>query len=506
MLRRIKPQTIFVLCVFIACFIWFAQIHPLVPLDMDDWNYINYSRIAIPIPGDQNPTRVFPEVFQPLCANIATWVIQPLINDWVQAQIITNAIVTACFLCVYAYLIQKALRKFTRCSSFVSIILTTLFLAIHFLPVQGVDSNVYFFWSFDMTAFYFYCLSNVLCACVTLYMIITDSFDTFFTNKTTYFKKGLLVIALYFGILSNLFASIIIASYAGITLLYELLSKTSRKAKTRSSFLKGIIARSIVLIFWFISQLLEMTGRRAAQISVDNSFVHQIMNMLKALVEIRFSNLYVVILALALLAIVILIFTQKKRHFLFPKTMIILCIACAFTCLIYLIVVCTKTGASYLKRPDVFFCVFFYVTFAAMLAFAIFLRECPWALTVTPLFVLIIVSYVLGHSNQLRETNIDNYPSLTSIAITKDIVTNLQQADNALTNDPALRSGGQAELEQNGNIEILVPKSTRKDNWPFSNRGHVLAASAYAHGLTQNLLDVSLIPSEAINEKYELYQ
>lgn len=54
--------------------------------------------------------------------------------------------------------------------------------------------------------------------------------------------------------------------------------------------------------------------------------------------------------------------------------------------------------------------------------------------------------------------------------------------------------------------EIFVPKSTKKDNWLFSNKGHVLAASAYAYGLTQNLLDVSLIPSEIINEKCELYQ
>lgn len=52
--------------IFAFLFVFFARVHPLMLFDTDDWQYISYSRHAVPIWGDWNPTRVFPETVMPL--------------------------------------------------------------------------------------------------------------------------------------------------------------------------------------------------------------------------------------------------------------------------------------------------------------------------------------------------------------------------------------------------------------------------------------------------------
>ena len=61
--------------IFLSMLLFFLRIHPLIIYDADDWLYASYFRLPIPIWNDWNPSRVFPEIFMPLCSTLAVYLI-----------------------------------------------------------------------------------------------------------------------------------------------------------------------------------------------------------------------------------------------------------------------------------------------------------------------------------------------------------------------------------------------------------------------------------------------
>ena len=55
---------------FLLFFVFFSQCHPLVPFDSDDWINMGIARRAYPTLAYWNPTKVFPECFEPLVCSI----------------------------------------------------------------------------------------------------------------------------------------------------------------------------------------------------------------------------------------------------------------------------------------------------------------------------------------------------------------------------------------------------------------------------------------------------
>ena len=67
----------FGLAVFLIMLAYFTRLHALVLFDTDDWKYASYSRQAVPLWKNWNPTRVFPEIFMSLCYDFASAVFYP---------------------------------------------------------------------------------------------------------------------------------------------------------------------------------------------------------------------------------------------------------------------------------------------------------------------------------------------------------------------------------------------------------------------------------------------
>ena len=55
-----KYNTSFAIIVFLFFFVFYSTIHPLIPIDLDDWSYIVKNRIFLPMWGAWNPAKVFP--------------------------------------------------------------------------------------------------------------------------------------------------------------------------------------------------------------------------------------------------------------------------------------------------------------------------------------------------------------------------------------------------------------------------------------------------------------
>ena len=94
---------IFLTIISFITFIFFLRVHPIIVFDVDDWLYISDNRVAIPLWGSWNPTRVFPETLAPLISNIAVHLIYPLCNNYIKSLSIMNAIIVTMFITVYLY-------------------------------------------------------------------------------------------------------------------------------------------------------------------------------------------------------------------------------------------------------------------------------------------------------------------------------------------------------------------------------------------------------------------
>lgn len=71
---------------------------PIVPFDTDDWCYMGYYRLPIPIWGDWNPSRVLPEVMMPYVSIFAARVIYPLTGDYIGSITWMYAFVVTAFI------------------------------------------------------------------------------------------------------------------------------------------------------------------------------------------------------------------------------------------------------------------------------------------------------------------------------------------------------------------------------------------------------------------------
>ena len=94
-MRRINRSSLlkpaFWILVFTWCVVFFYQIKPLVPYDLDDWTYIAYRRLAIPVWGLWNPSKVLPELLLPFCSEVGVRLIMPFLKDYLHSLSLSYA-------------------------------------------------------------------------------------------------------------------------------------------------------------------------------------------------------------------------------------------------------------------------------------------------------------------------------------------------------------------------------------------------------------------------------
>lgn len=99
-LRFFKTKKVFLVNALIAIcmFVFFTSIAPLIPFDADDWLFCGTMRGPYPLWHGFNPTRVLPELLQPLVARFASIFIYPFSHDYVGAIGIASALCVSFFL------------------------------------------------------------------------------------------------------------------------------------------------------------------------------------------------------------------------------------------------------------------------------------------------------------------------------------------------------------------------------------------------------------------------
>ena len=174
--------------IFLAMFVFFSQVHPIVLFDGDDWNVISDARVGLPKWHGWNPIKILPETFFPICGYFAAYVVRPIIGDYLTAFTLTAALIVSIFITAYVCLFVKFIKAIFNFDKFTASIFGMMFLLLHFAIFlkHNTQDNLYLFHTTDADCYFNYVLPNLLNATLVLFVARVDLTRKFFDRMTPF--------------------------------------------------------------------------------------------------------------------------------------------------------------------------------------------------------------------------------------------------------------------------------------------------------------------------------
>lgn len=457
---------------------FFLQVHPLVIWDMDDWLYISFIRKAVPIWRNWNPSRVFPEIFMPMCSYIGVKCIMPITDDYVFSLMIVFGVVLSGFITAYVFAFYNMLRtKWNMCVGN-GLAVALFFLLLHFLIFRSNENqNIYLFHSLDVTCYFYYVIPSLLN--LTLLMILeTNEFKL--NNGTTidWLKIGKWVLLIYLAVYSNLFSSYIIAVWAGTKLLWHILFERKYRIAENAIYVSIICA-------WILSAFFEINGGRAEGLQND-LFAENIRQTLIYLRTMAYKVNHFLIYAGVIIVLVGVNCLVKGKWNEYEKKTAVISMLCMVLSLFFLVLLCAKTQTYYMTRGDVLIGPAFFAFLFLIININVVIREYNKILIIFPLFLMVTFFEIHSGARTFAESNVSGIDSSICKAIDEDIISQIVTAVN----------------EDEEELVLHIPE-TQVDNWPFATYGaNRFAYSLYAHGIIPKQIETTLIQDVEINRKY----
>lgn len=484
------PYGAFFLLIFAFLFLWFTRIHPLIPFDGDDWSYLAYARLATPIWGEWNPSKVFPEVLYPFFATIAAHALTPLTGDYITAQTIMHAFVVSAAITGYLWCFACLMRRVFSCSRTTTAVLSVLFFALHFLVFRTEEeNNLYLFHCVSVNCYYNYLLPMLLNASCVMLLLANPRADAFLRTGRPEII-GLVCVIVYLAIFSSLPASGILAAYAGSCLLLELI-RQGKRFRFRA-FLRDNCFHVGILAAWLISAVFELSGGRAGTAMAGGSLLsrlHQTCFLLKSAL-LESNRLFLVSSCIVVLAAVVCMLFSGGVRSLEPKLASVLGTFLISTAavFVYMILLCAAVGPAKISACEYLFVIYFHILLLVLLALGYLAGRFPKLMLVLPLLTLFLVSSINTGGNTFRDSNTCELPAETCGALSRYIVEQFQAADAA----------GSQEMT------LYVPQFTAdpetEDNWPCSLfLMQRIPGTLYAHGITSQRIDITIVVDPTVN-------
>lgn len=473
---------------FTGIFIFFAEVHPLIIFDADDWLFASYTRRATPIWGDWNPTRILPETFMSFCSMTGIILFKPFTNDYIGSLAIAYALAVSVFILLYFVFFIRRISKTVGLKTYEEAGVLGISVLYHFLiyNVKAGD-NLHMFAEANVTCMFFYIIPAILNSILVLYLL-NNEINLFSKEKLP--VNSLLILGIYLAINSNMFQSIILISFAGWTLLENILFAGEKSIK---AFIKKNIIWIGMILCWMISLYYEVNGGRADDLS-NKDFGKNILACLGALKSLVFERInrtflltsFVLIIFGVAVYLIKRVKETKDRDYL--KVMIRCSICCVIT-IVYLILLCAKTSPDYLKRSGVLFGIMFYLLLSVMTSFAYAVSEVEPAFLIVPLFFYIIFNETVNDERMYKFVNSASHPERLCVEIDNDII-------NQVLN---------AEDEGKSEVDVYVPVYDMEDNWPVANYvSDFMSNTLYRHGITKDWIKIYIKPSKDMNRKYHM--
>lgn len=479
--------------IFIYFIVFFTKLHPIILSDTDDWLYAFKVREAIPLWKVWNPSRIFAETLMPVVSEICAYTIYPVTGDFFKSltfgyAFVISGTITALINVIYKYLFKKYNVK-----QYILIMVVLFFILCHFWIFRIADSgNNYMFKTVDACTHFYYVIPNIINCIMVIFMINNNYIQNYEESggreDKTFKRNAFFIILVYFCIFSNIWSSIIIASFIASKLLLDLVYTIKRHEFNIVRYTRKQLLNLIILAVWFISQIFEMNGGRAALIS-SQSFTGEIFNVLNTELNVvkGMNNKFVICMLVLLVCGLYFIIKNNERDKIIEIGQFFL----AFIIMeLYLVLSCAKAGSWYISRPDVFYGLFFFVMVIAILCFITIINHLPAFKVFFPLVLVIIFFDCNTSGKTFLESNVVQLPPNIIYAINNDI---LKQMADAQANG----------LEK---TDIYVPMFNSDDNWPYATyAGYYISGNLYKLGVLDYNVEISaIIPLEEKNKQFHI--
>jgi len=453
---------------FIVFFVFFSQIHPLVPFNSDDWINMGMARRAYPSFAYWNPTKVFPECFEPIAAMFAAYCVTPIIGDYLSAQIVTNAAIVSLFIILYLFSTHRLLEYKFNVGKLLGFGLVTLYALFHFLILRtGWSNNEYLWYSHDCNCYYHYTIPNLLCASLVMWLMRHNVQGI--KDKLTI---GILVFVTYLALCSNLYSTIILTAYLGSTLVIDLFKTNRKEAHWLNSFIRNHSYSLTVIALWFIVQLIEANGRRATSYGhLDRSLIDEVVSTFKYFVHIHYNLKF---LALVFFSIITAkaynYFKVKKNVTHFGRIPVILIFA-LFLSTAYLILLSSRVSVTYIQRGDVIFSYAFFLLLLTILCISYLCIKIRYFKLTIPFLILFVFYEQNTQGNVYKEIQHEyGLDAQSCLKLDRYIIGRVCEAD----------------AQGLDTVIIKVPKFNDDDNWPLSkDLSENLGTTLYKHNVTK---------------------
>ena len=467
--------------IFLSMLLFFLRIHPLIIYDADDWLYASYFRLPIPIWHDWNPSRVFPEIFMPLCSTLAVYLFMPLTHDYIWSLALMYGIVVSFFIALYVSAFALFLREKMKASVSNSVIISTFFFLFHFLIFKTSESgNHHMFYANDVTCYFYYIIPTILNIVLVIILELYPDLMDIFSRKNG-ILKGVISFSVYMAIFSNMFCSVIIAVWAGVEIINSSLNLISCKDFKFKTILRNNIYKVMIVLGWLISIIYELSGGRAeslAGISFAESVKHTIRNFTQVLIGV---NKYVAVLLVCVIILYFMLIPNKKQ-----ARYILIALANAAIIGAFLILACAKSNAYYITRTEILLALCFWV-FAAIGIMMTALINNKAIRILSPCILLLLYASINSHGITFADANCGEVDWKTCYDISSDFVEQIEVADD----------------DNKMNIVLKVPQYDDAQNWPLAIYGEDrICYTLYKHGIVSHDLNVVFEPDNSINQKW----
>ena len=491
--RQKLPYAAFFFLIFAFLFVWFSRIHPLIPFDGDDWTYLSYVRMAVPLWGDWNPAKVFPEVVYPFFATLAAFALTPITGDYLLAQTLMHAFVFSAAITAYLWCFARLMRRVFSCSRVTTCVLTTLFLALHFLVFRTAEeNNIHLFHCVSVNCYYNYLLPMLLNASLVMALLTGEPIESFLRTGRPELR-GLFFITVYLAIFSNLPASGILAAFAGSRVLLALI----RRGKQFRSFLRENGFYLGILAAWLVSAVFELSGGRAGAAMGDVSFLSQLRMtcfLLKTVV-LESNRLFLIFAGVVAVSAIVYMLLHGGIRRLEPKLAAVLgsFLISAAALTVYMLLLCAAVGPMKIEGSEYLFAIYFHILLLLLLALGYLVEHLLRLMLALPLLTLFLISAINTNGNTFAEINTCGLPAERCAALSRYLIDQYQRADRA------------GEQEMILHLPQFTADPENGDNWPYTLvLAHRISDTMYNHGLTSRLIDITPVIDPEVNAQLNI--
>ena len=177
-MKKILVLVIYMVLLFGVSYIFYVKVEPIMICDADDWNYISSTRLAIPLWGNWNPSKVFPETLMGLCGFFAAYIIYPLSGDYIYSLTYVYAFVVSAFVVLYIIALLFFVKRILNMTMRGALVCSLMAYLLHFLfMLQPGTNNIFMFTASNLNCFVNYTIPVLLCSMLALYFVQKYLFD-----------------------------------------------------------------------------------------------------------------------------------------------------------------------------------------------------------------------------------------------------------------------------------------------------------------------------------------